>query len=126
MATMNNGCNTVALEANSKTSTGLQANVAGALSYVLGWVTGIVFLVLEKENKYVRFHAIQSIVVFGAVTVAEIVFSFIPFVGWILNLLLGIGAFVLWIVLILRAYQGRSCKIAFAGNIAEQQIKPKA
>lgn len=123
MARITSNCDTVPL--GGTTSTGLQPNVAGALSYVLGWVTGIVFLILEKENKFVRFHAIQSIVVFGALTVAEIIFSFIPVVGWILNLLLGIGGFILWIVLMVRAYQGQSCKVPIAGDIAERRVSPK-
>jgi len=52
-----------------KTSTGLQENIAGLLCYVLGWVTGIIFLFIEKENKFVRFHAVQSIVVFGVLSI---------------------------------------------------------
>ena len=46
-----------------KTSTGLDENVAGLLCYILGWITGIVFLVIEPDNKFVRFHALQSIIV---------------------------------------------------------------
>ena len=61
-----------------KTSTGMQANVAALLSYGFGWITGLVFYLIEKENKFVRFHAFQSIVVFGALTVLSIVLAFIP------------------------------------------------
>jgi uncharacterized membrane protein len=106
-----------------KTSSGLQENLAGLLCYVLGWITGIVFLIIEKENKFVRFHAVQSIVVFGAYTILSIILGFIPFVGWIINSLLGIAAFILWIVLMYRAYQGKMFKLPIAGNIAENQIK---
>ena len=60
------------------TKTGLQENVAGLLCYILGWVTGIIFLILEPENKFVKFHAIQSIIVFGALSIVSAVF------GWIL------------------------------------------
>ena len=60
-----------------KTSTGLQPNLAGLLCYILGWITGIVFLILEKENKFVKFHAMQSIIVFGGITVLYIVLSII-------------------------------------------------
>jgi len=49
---------------HNSTGTGLQQNVAGLLCYVLGWITGIIFLVIEKDNKFIRFHAVQSIVVF--------------------------------------------------------------
>jgi uncharacterized membrane protein len=106
-----------------KTSTGLEQNVAGLLCYVLGWITGIIFLVLEKDNKFVRFHAVQSIVVFGAYTVLAIIFGWIPFVGWILNTILGIAAFILWVILMVKAYQGQMFKLPVSGDIAERQIK---
>ena len=64
-----------------KTSTGLDENVAGLLCYVLGWISGIVFLLIEPENKFVRFHAIQSIIVFGILNVAGIILNLIPFIG---------------------------------------------
>ncbi|MDP3142898.1 MAG: hypothetical protein Q8N14_02985, partial [Candidatus Omnitrophota bacterium] len=48
-----------------KTSTGIEPKVAGLLSYLLGFITGVIFLLIEKENKFVRFHALQSIIVFG-------------------------------------------------------------
>ena len=61
----------------NKTSSGLNENVAGLLCYVAWWVSGIVFLIIEKDSKFVRFHAVQSIAAFGAVTVVEIILSFI-------------------------------------------------
>ena len=72
-------------ESKGKTSTGMEQNLAGLLCYVLGWITGIIFLLLEKDNRFVRFHAIQSIVVFGAFMVIEIILGFIPVIGWILT-----------------------------------------
>jgi uncharacterized membrane protein len=110
-------------ESKGKTSMGLEPNLAGLLCYVLGWVTGIIFFVLEKENKEIRFHAMQSIIVFGALTVAWIILSFIPFIGWIINLLLGILGFILWIILMIKAYKGEHYKVKWAGNIAEKQVK---
>lgn len=109
----------------NKTKTGLQENVAGLLCYVLGWITGIIFLVLEPDNKFVRFHAIQSIVVFGAYTVISIIFGWIPYVGWIINSVIGVFAFILWLVLIIQASQGKMFKLPISGDIAENQIKPK-
>ena len=61
-----------------KTSIGLNENVAGLLCYVLGWISGLVFLLIESENKFVRFHALQSIIVFGALTVIQIILGWIP------------------------------------------------
>ena len=56
-----------------KTSTGLAENVAGLLCYVLGWISGLIFILIEPENKFVRFHAIQSIFVFSILTVAGLI-----------------------------------------------------
>jgi uncharacterized membrane protein len=109
---------------SNKTSTGIQQNFAGLLCYIVGWITGIVFLLLEKENKFVRFHAVQSIVVFGAYTILVIVFGRVPVIGWIITWLLGITAFIVWLILMYKAYQGKTVKFPIAGNIAEQQSKP--
>ena len=111
-------------ENKGKTSTGMEQNLEGLLCYVLWWVTGIIFLTLEKDNKFVRFHAIQSIVVFGPVTVLFVIFHYIPVIGWILNWVLGIFAFILWIVLMVKAYRGQMYKLPVAGDIAEKNSKP--
>lgn len=113
-------------ETKDKTSTGLEQNLEALLCYVLGWVTGIIFLLLEKDNKFIRFHAVQSIIVFGAYTVIAIILGFIPIVGWIINLLLGIAAFILWIVLMVKAYNGQMYKLPVAGDIADRNSKPMA
>jgi len=99
-----------------KTSTGLDENIAGLLCYVLGWVSGIVFLLIEQDNKFVRFHAMQSIIVFGIVTVAGIILGFVPFIGWLVPAI----SFILWVVLMVKAYQGTRYKIPWAGNLAER------
>ena len=108
------------------TSIGLEPNVAGLLCYVLGWITGLIIFLLEKENKFVRFHALQSIVTFGAFTVLWIVFSILTYIRYIgtlfevLNILSGILAFVLWVVLMVKAYQGERYKLPVAGDLAEK------
>ena len=104
-----------------KTSTGMQPNLAALLSYLLGFITGIIFYVIEKENKFVRFHAMQSIVTFGALFVLQMVLSFIPVIGWVLMPIVGIVSLVLWILLMLKAYQGENFKLPVAGEIAEKQ-----
>ena len=110
-------------ESQGKTSMGLDPNLAGLLCYVLGWVTGLVFFILEKENQFVRFHAMQSIIVFGAFTVVTIVFSYIPILGWIITWLVGVLSFILWLLLMVKAYQGQRYKLPWAGDIAEKQVK---
>jgi uncharacterized membrane protein len=105
----------------AESSTGLSANVAGLLCYVLTWVTGIIFVVLEKKSTFVKFHAWQSIMTFGVLTVAELILGWIPFVGWILSILIGILMFVLWIILMIQAGTGKMWKVPWAGDWAEKQ-----
>ncbi len=110
-----------------KTSLGLTENVAGLLCYVLGWISGLIFLLLEPENKFVRFHAVQSIVTFGGITIISIALSIlgiIPFLGVlfdIANWMIGALAFVLWIVLMIKAFQGTKYKLPWAGDFAEKR-----
>jgi uncharacterized membrane protein len=111
----------VTVETERKTSTGLDQNVAGLLCYLFGWVTGIIFLILERENKLVRFHAIQSIIVFGFFTVASGVLGWIPIIGDFFSAAIGIVAFIIWIVLMVKAAQGEKYKVLIAGDIADKQ-----
>jgi uncharacterized membrane protein/ribosomal protein L40E len=104
-------------------TTSLEPNIAGLLCYLAGWITGLVFILIEKENKFVRFHAMQSIVTFGALTVLWIVFGilwFIPVVGVLLSTIAWILGVILWIVLMVKAYQGERFKLPIAGDIAEK------
>lgn len=100
-------------------STGLEPNVAGLLCYLGGWISGIVFLVIEEKNKFVRFHALQSIVTFGALTVAGALLGWIPYAGDVFGIIIGILAFILWVVLMVKAYQGELYKLPVAGQVAE-------
>lgn len=106
-----------------KSSTGLDTNVAGLLCYLGGWITGIIFLVLEKESKFVKFHALQSIVTFGGLHVIMLIFGWIPVLGWIISLVIGILAFILWIILMVKAYRGETFKLPVAGDVAKSQLK---
>ena len=101
-----------------KSSTGLDENIAGLLCYVLGWVSGIVFLLLEQESNFVKFHAVQSIIVFGVLSVVNAVFDWIPVFGLIVGIVSGILAFVLWILLMVKASQGERYRVKWAGNYA--------
>lgn len=103
--------------AEEKKGTGLPKNTAAALSYVLGWLTGIVFLLIEKDS-FVRFHAMQSVITFGLLTVLVMV----PVVGWILSPLVMILSFVLWLVLIFKAYQGEEFKLPVIGDFAKKLL----
>lgn len=85
----------------------------------VGWVSGLVFFLIEKENKFVRFHAFQSMVVFGAFTVLAIVLT-ITVIGIALVPILSILELVLWIVLMVKAYQGDKFKLPVVGDMAEK------
>jgi len=97
----------------------LEPNVAGLLCYLAGWISGIIFLVIERKSKFIRFHAMQSIVTFGFLTIASILLSALPFVGNFFALAIGILSLILWIILMVKAYQGELYKLPVAGNIAE-------
>ena len=104
----------------ANTSTGLNENTAGLLCYVLGWLSGFVFILIEQGNKFVRFHAMQSIIVFGAFTIVTFVLNLIPVVGVFFTGILSALALVLWIVLMVMAYKGKLYKLPWAGDIAER------
>jgi uncharacterized membrane protein len=107
-------------------SDGLAENVAGLLCYVLGWVTGIIFLLIDKRP-FVKFHAAQSIVIFGGLTVLRIGLAIVLSTGGLLGLglaaailgMLGIVALILWILLMFKAYQHELFKVPIVAGIAE-------
>lgn len=121
--------------------TGLDSNVAGALAYLFGALTGIVFYVLEPEDEFVRFHASQSIVVSvgffvlafatsivttvlsvlgGASAGASVAFGLVSLVVGLLWLVVALAGFGLWLFLMLRAYQGKRTRIPVAASIADR------
>ena len=109
---------------------GLQENVAGTLCYVLGWVSGLVFFLIDKRPS-VRFHAMQSIIAFGGLFVLQWVFVWGGFFGGILGFafvgllgsLLGLVALVCWILCMVKAFQGQRFKLPVIGDLAEKYSK---
>ncbi len=97
---------------------GLPQNTAAALSYVVGWVTGLVFVLVEKDNQYVRFHAMQSVMFFAALTIL----SFVPVLGWLLSPLLMILGFIVWLVAIYKSYNGETFELPVVGKLAKKQL----
>lgn len=104
-----------------RSSTGLDPKVAGLLCYLGVFITGIIFIAIEKQSRFVKFHAMQSIITFAGLAVLNILFGMIPFIGWLVNLILAPVSFILWIVLMLLALQGKSYKLPYIGDWAEQQ-----
>ena len=111
----------IAASGASESSTGLSPNIAGLLCYVVGWITGIVFAVIEKKSKFVKFHAWQSIMTFGILTVANLLLFWIPIVGWILSWIILIVGLILWIILMVQAGTGKMWKLPGVGDWAEKQ-----
>ena len=105
----------------TKTALGIEENIAGLLCYVLGFITGIVFLVLEKDNKFVRFHAMQSLATFVVLYAISIVVGMIAFIG-ILSILINILGLILWLLLMYKAFNGERFKLPVVGDFAEKQI----
>ncbi|MBN2076135.1 MAG: hypothetical protein JW762_11350 [Dehalococcoidales bacterium] len=106
-------------DASSETSTGLLPNVASLLCYVGGWISGIIFFVLEQKNADVRFHAAQSIIVFGTLTVAGTILGLIPVIGNAFSAIIGIIAVILWVILMVKAYNGERYRVVWAADIAD-------
>jgi uncharacterized membrane protein len=117
----------------STARTGLSQNTAALLSYVFGWITGLIFFLIDKRP-YVRFHAAQSIITFGGLHILRVVFGGLLGFGWwfggpghwhrfgvawpIMGLI-WIASVGLWIVLMVKAYQGQKFKLPVAGDFAE-------
>lgn len=100
-----------------QSSTGLDENVAGFFCYLLGFVTGILFLVLEKKSRFVKFHAKQSTITFLGVFFLLIVFGWIPVIGsviWILGV-------ILWLFLMIKAIRGERYSLPIVGKMAEEK-----
>ena len=105
-------------------------NLVAVLSYLLGFVTGIVILLVEKEDRFIRFHAMQSTVLFGGLFVVnilvDIIFGELPLLSLLatlINTLILIVGVVVWLVSILKAYQGEMFKWPIAGDFAEKKVK---
>ncbi|HXN20171.1 MAG TPA: DUF4870 domain-containing protein [Candidatus Binatus sp.] len=115
----------------TSSQSGLAENVAGLLCYVLGWITGLIFFLTDKRP-FVRFHAAQSIVVFGALMIIRIIIGMM----FVTSGLAGIGAgfslgimlsglvsllgVVLWILLMVKAYQGERFRVPIAADFADR------
>jgi uncharacterized membrane protein len=123
----------------AKSSTGLDENLAALLSYVFGWISGLIFFLMEKDSRLVRFHAMQSILLGAAALVIFVVFWIVAVVSslvvgyissilggivWLVMMLvggaLGLGIFVAAIISLIKAYQGQFFKLPVIGNYAEK------
>lgn len=124
-----------AIPAQAIGSSALAPNLAGALAYILGLITGVLFLVLEpyKNDRFVRFHAMQSILFSVACIAFSIALSIvtgmlIQIVGFMalviipIRMLIGFGIFLFWLYVMYQAYSQREYHIPFIGDIAAKQV----
>jgi uncharacterized membrane protein len=126
------------MSTNERSSTGLDANIAAALSYFFGLVSGVIFFAVETESRFVKFHAMQSIMASVAALVIYIVYTVVwmilwrlPFLGVIAGIfgwfgwaLLALAFLGLWLYCMVRAFQGERFKLPYIGELAEQQVWP--
>ena len=117
----------------NKSSTGLDANVAALLAYLLGWIGGLIFFLIEKDSLYVKFHAMQSLLLSGAfiviyivVWIVTIIFAMISgllaSLVWLFSLVLFFGGIAIWVIMMIKAYQGDPYKLPIIGDMAENIV----
>ncbi|OGP88783.1 MAG: hypothetical protein A2157_12760 [Deltaproteobacteria bacterium RBG_16_47_11] len=110
------------MEEKERSSTGLEENVAGFFCYLLGFITGIIFLVVEKKSSFVKFHAMQSTITFLSLFIISFILGFIPIIGllvypiWILSL-------ILWLLLMIKALRGERYSLPIVGKMAEEKTR---
>jgi len=112
---------------SKKDTTKFESNIASALSYMVSPFTGILFFAIEKEDKFVKFHAFQSIlfgiVVMGAMSLSNIL-NFI-FLGFLLRPIISLAAFYYWILLMWKSYNNEEYELPYLGPIAKEQANKK-
>lgn len=102
---------------------GIDENVACFLCYLFGWISGLIIFLIEKDNELVRFHAAQSIILFGALSVFQVVFGYGFILGAGLFRLIYLAAVALWIFLLVKAWTKEYFKLPIVGDIAENLSK---
>ncbi|ACX73564.1 protein of unknown function UPF0132 [Methanocaldococcus vulcanius M7] len=99
---------------------GLDRNIEGALCYLLFWISGLIFLLLERDDDFIRFHAMQSFITFLSLNILAVIFSSIPIIGIIISALINILMLVFWVVGMIKAYNNEKFKFPIFGDIAEK------
>lgn len=100
-----------------RSTTGLDPHLVGALAYLLGFVSGILLLVLEKDSPFVRFHAIQSTLFFLGVLLANVVLVALP-LTWLFAPLFVLSVVGVWLFLMFKAVTGYRYHLPYVGDIA--------
>lgn len=103
----------------SEKSLGMNENVTAVLAYLLGWLSGLIVYLLEEENEFVRYHAMQSMVVFGGITILGIVFSIVPILHGAVIPTLNLIGIVLWVILMIKAAQHERFRLPVISDITD-------
>ena len=111
---------------SSKSRTGLDSNVVAALAYTFGPIGGVLVLLIEKNDAFVRFHALQSIVTFSAVAVLNLVLRNLPLLAWTAGRPMLILTIALWVFLMFKALKRERYKVPVIGDFVERQLAPRA
>jgi uncharacterized membrane protein len=106
-----------------QSSLGMAENVAGLLTYSAGIIAGIFFLTLEKESRFVKFHAMQSILFSLAYLSVALALLVVPVLGRILYMLLTPLGLIVWIVLMIKAYRHEYFELPLIGEVARTQLQ---
>ena len=108
---------------NGRSSLNMSENVAALIAYLFGWLSGLIIFIVEKESRFVRFHALQSLVFFGGMSLILGVLGRIPVVGWVLAIVGGILTFGFWIIGMTKAYRGELYRFPVVGDFVARQIR---
>ncbi len=100
-------------------------NSKAVLAYLLFFITGIYFYVTDKEDAFVRFHARQSIIFSLTAAIVGIILKIIPVLGWVIYPFWVLACFAMWLLLMVKAYQGEEYKIPWLIDFVEEKILPK-
>lgn len=106
----------------SSPATASNQNLLGAIAYLGGFVTGVILLVVEKKNDYVRFHAMQSTIFSLGLFIIMMALQFVPYFGALASWAIQLGAFIVWIVLLWKSFNGERYKLPYVGELAEKQL----
>jgi len=102
-----------------KSSTGMEPNVAAGVAVLFTWVSGLIFFLIEKESKFVKFYAFQGLLI--GICYSASILVIIPVVGWIIVPLWDLFLFVMWVICLVNAFGGKVFKVPVIGNIAAKQ-----
>ena len=108
------------LDSIGKSSTGMNENVAALVSVLFTWITGLILFFVETKSKFVKFHAIQSVIFFVGLLLVSGILGRLPLVGGLVTTITGLGGFAMWIVLLTKTYQGEWFEIPYVGEFAKQ------